>query len=428
LRDARYADDWLLGFSGPRHEAEAITRQIGTLLREHLKLALSDAKTLIAHARTQAARFLGSEIAGLNNNQKLDGRGHRSIHGPIGLRVPRDVIQCQRAPDLRQGKAIHRPELRNDSACSIVVQYQQEYRGLVESSRLASNLHQRNRLQWTMERSLVQPLAHKRRMSVSEVSRRYQTPRQTDQGPRVGLQGTVERQEGKRPPVARWGGLSVSRNTKASLHDSPLRICGPRTELDVRLQADTGELCGAEEAVEVHHVRALKALRRKGRAERPFWVQVMAARQRKTLVACRPCHEAIPRGALIQKHTATGKTLESRVLRKASARFGGGRMEKYPQRQLASRLSYFIITGVSQALLANEVRPLAAQCLRERGLALAPEKTSITHIADGFDFLGHTIRKYQGYLRITPAQQRGHTFLTKVRQLIRHHTSPPAGE
>ena len=317
LRYARYADDWLLGFSGPRHEAEEIKRQIGTFLREHLKLELSDAKTLISHARTQAARFLGYEIAVLNNNQKLDGRGHRSINGQIGLRVPRDVIQRKRAPYLRQGKAIHRPELLNDSAFSIVVQYQQEYRGLVEYYRLAYNLHQLNRLKWTMERSLVHTLAHKLRISVSEVYRRYQTTMQTDQGPRVGLQVTVERQEGKRPLVARWGGLSLSRNTKASLNDSPLRICGPRTELEVRLQADTCELCGAEEAVEVHHVRALKGLRRKGRAERPFWVQVMAARQRKTLVACRHCHDAIHRGALIQKHTATGKTLESRVLRKA---------------------------------------------------------------------------------------------------------------
>jgi Type II intron maturase len=292
-------------------------RQIGTLLREPLTLQLSDTKPLISHARTQAARCLGDEIRGLNNNRKLDGRGHRRINGQIGLRVPRDVIEPKRARHLQQGKAIHRPELLNDAVCSLVVQYQQEYRGLVEYDRLAYNLHQRNRLKWTMERSLVQTLAHTLRLSVREVYRRDQTTIQTDQGPRVGWQVTVERKEGKRPLVARWGGLSLSRNTKASLNDSPLRICGPRTELEVRLQADTCELCGAEEAVEVHPIRALKDLRRQGRAERPFWVQVMAARQRKTLGACRHCHDAIHRGALIQRNTATGETLESRVLRKA---------------------------------------------------------------------------------------------------------------
>ena len=70
---------------------------------------------------------------------------------------------------------------------------------------------------------------------------------------------------------------------------------------------------------------------------------------------------------------------------------------------------------------------MVEQCLRERGLELAPEKTRMTHSADGFDFLGHTIRKYRGYLRITPAKQHVHTCLAKVRQLIQHHTSTPAG-
>jgi hypothetical protein len=230
LRYTRYADDWLLGFSGPRHEAEEIKQQIGTFLHEHLKLELSDTKTLISHARTHAARFLGYEIVVLNNNRKLDGRGHRSINGQIGLRVPQDVMQHKRTRYLRHGKAIHRPELRNDAAFSIVAQYQQEYRGLVEYYRLAYNLHRLNQLKWVMERSLVQTLAQKLRISVRQVYRRYQTTLQTDQGPCVGLQVTVERENGKKPLVARWGGISLSRNMQANLNDSPLRICGPRTE------------------------------------------------------------------------------------------------------------------------------------------------------------------------------------------------------
>jgi hypothetical protein len=48
----RYADDWLLGFSGPREEAEAIKAQLNECLRETLKLTLSDEKTLITNART----------------------------------------------------------------------------------------------------------------------------------------------------------------------------------------------------------------------------------------------------------------------------------------------------------------------------------------------------------------------------------------
>jgi hypothetical protein len=55
----RYADDTLFGFAGPREEAEDIKRQLGAFLRDHLKLELSQEKTLITHAQTEVARFLG---------------------------------------------------------------------------------------------------------------------------------------------------------------------------------------------------------------------------------------------------------------------------------------------------------------------------------------------------------------------------------
>jgi hypothetical protein len=104
---------------------------------------------------------------------------------------------------------------------------------------------------------------------------------------------------------------------KVALDGSPLHLCGPRTELEGRLLAATCELCGSQETVQVHHVRALKDLRRHGRANPPFWVQVMADRRRKTLVVCRRCHTAIHRGEPTQWDTAMEEILESRVLQKA---------------------------------------------------------------------------------------------------------------
>jgi hypothetical protein len=314
----RYADDWRLGFSGPRSEAEEIKQAIGAFLSDPLKLELSDSKTLITPARTQAARFLGYDLVVLQNNHKLDRRGHRCINGQLGLRVPQEVLQQKRSLYVPHGKPRHRAELLHDTPFSIMAQYQQEYRGVVDYYRLAYNLHAFNRLKWVMERSLVQTLAYKLRVSVSTIDRRYQTTLQTDDGARVGLQVTVEREEGRQPLSARWGGISLSRNRQATLDDSPLRICGPRSELEARLLAETGELCGSPETVEVHHLRALKDLRRKGQVERPFWIQVMAARQRKTLVTCHHCHQAIHRGEPLQQHTATEQTLESRVLRKGA--------------------------------------------------------------------------------------------------------------
>jgi group II intron reverse transcriptase/maturase len=304
LRYIRYADDWLLGFSGPRGEAEVIKRDIGTFLRDELKLELSEAKTLITHARSQPARFLGYHIAVLHDDRKRDRRGHRSINGQVGLRVPPDVVRKACARYQRHGEPMYRPELIHDSAFSIVAQFQREYRGIVEYYRQAYNLHQLNRLKWTMERSLTGTLAYKLRISASQVYRRFGATLQTDRGPCRGLEVVVERGEGRRPLIARWGGITLARDTKAVLDDAPLRICGPRTDLERRLLANTCELCGSQENVEVHHVRALKDLHRKGRTARPYWVEIMATRQRKTLVTCHACHADIHAGRPVRRITS----------------------------------------------------------------------------------------------------------------------------
>ncbi len=79
----------------------------------------------------------------------------------------------------------------------------------------------------------------------------------------------------------------------------------------------------------------------------------------------------------------------------------------------------FIITGTSEHLLRDEVLPLVAHFLAERGLVLSHEKTSITHIDDGFDFLGQNLRRYRDTLLIKPSRRSVRGLLTKVRQLFR---------
>lgn len=84
----------------------------------------------------------------------------------------------------------------------------------------------------------------------------------------------------------------------------------------------------------------------------------------------------------------------------------------------------FVITGYSKELLEDEVKPLVEAFLQERGLTLSPEKTRITHISQGFDFLGQNIRKYQnGKLLIKPSNRNVQTFLTKVRAVIKDNAS-----
>ena len=85
LRYIRYADDHILGFTGPKAEAEQIKAALAAFLRETLALELNQSKTLVTHARTRAARFLGYEITVQHGNTKLT-NGCRSANGRIALR------------------------------------------------------------------------------------------------------------------------------------------------------------------------------------------------------------------------------------------------------------------------------------------------------------------------------------------------------
>src|SRR5205823_117553 len=80
----------------------------------------------------------------------------------------------------------------------------------------------------------------------------------------------------------------------------------------------------------------------------------------------------------------------------------------------------FVITGTSKELLRNEVQPLVAHFLSERGLELSHEKTSITHIDDGFDFLGQNVRRYGTKLLLKPSRKNVRTFLAKIDDVIQH--------
>jgi len=316
LRYVRYADDSLLGFAGPKAEAEEIKQRLGAFLRDTLKLELSAEKTLITHAASQAARFLGYDIVVQHADDKHDRHGHRTVNGRIGLRVPADVVERKCALYMRNGKPIHRTRLTQDDDYGIVRQYQSEYRGVVQYYLLAHNVCWLRKLHWVMETALLKTLAHKHKARVTAMARRYRGTISTPYGPMKCLEARVER-PGKEPLVARFGGIPLRRRKTATLIDhSPIYLRTNRNELVKRLLADRCEICGATENCEVHHIRKLADLKQKGRRDKPVWVQIMAARQRKTLVVCRPCHDAIHGGRLTRQGNGKG-SLESRVLREA---------------------------------------------------------------------------------------------------------------
>jgi len=84
----------------------------------------------------------------------------------------------------------------------------------------------------------------------------------------------------------------------------------------------------------------------------------------------------------------------------------------------------FIITGPTEEVLENEVRPLVERFLNERGLQLSPEKTRITHITEGFDFLGQHIRKYRDEkVVVKPSKKNTKVFMDKIREIVNANAS-----
>ena len=88
----------------------------------------------------------------------------------------------------------------------------------------------------------------------------------------------------------------------------------------------------------------------------------------------------------------------------------------------------FIVTSSSKEVLEQQVIPILEQFSSERGLELSPEKTKITHIEQGFDFLGQNVRKYNNKLLIKPSRKNIKAFLTKVRAIIKANKQTTAGD
>lgn len=296
LRYVRYADDTLLGFTGPKAEAEQIKQRLRQFLREELRLELSEEKTLITHARTGAARFLGYEITVQHNDRAIT-NGQRSSNGTVKLRVPTAVIKAKCDSYTQRGQPARRARLMNMDDYTIVAIYGAEYRGVVNYYLLASDVYRLNRLNWVMETSLLKTLAGKHRSTVTKTAAKYKAKVETPYGPRTCFQAMIERGGGRKPLVAQYGGIPLRWQKTAVLQDrQPGRAVGPK-ELVTRLLAGKCEICERSENVQVHHIRKLADLDKLGQPEKPAWAAIMAKRRRKTLVVCQNCHDNIHAGA-----------------------------------------------------------------------------------------------------------------------------------
>jgi group II intron reverse transcriptase/maturase len=300
LKYCRYADDFLLGFAGPREEAERIKQEISAFL-SRLKLTLSQEKTVITHATTQKARFLSYDIDIMHHDAYLsrtrNGIKKRAANGSIRLSMPTSAVEAQMRKCTKKGKAYHRAELAVRSDYEITFLYGVEFQGLLNYYAYASNVARvMGQLKYFMEGSLLKTLAHKHRSTLTKMAKRYK--QKVD-----GINAVVVTvlRDGRKPLVATFGGQSLRSRKWTELEDvkpTPYVVVASRTELVQRLMARRCELCEKAGQVEVHHIRALRDVRRRyqGRPNPPAWAIHLMERQRKTIIVCHECHRAIHAG------------------------------------------------------------------------------------------------------------------------------------
>jgi group II intron reverse transcriptase/maturase len=302
LEYVRYADDFILALIGPKSEAEDIKQQVGDFLRSTLKLEMSPEKTLITHARSEKARFLGYDITIMHDNDKMSTGSNlqgkfvrRCINGGVMLSVPWEKIDGK-CHEFKKGDRIRKrlDQMVNEDF-SIVAWYGTVFRGVAEYYCMAHDRAKKlSKLKRVMQTSMLKTLAAKHKSSLSEMARRYRVQLSTIDGEFTAYQVVIQR-EGKDPLVATFGGFSLGRQDKA-INDVPSRNRNGRTEILERLLADKCEYCQKEGDCQVHHIRKLAALLKQKKVT--GWKRLMVIRKRKTLVLCRECHSALHAGRL----------------------------------------------------------------------------------------------------------------------------------
>lgn len=132
-----------------------------------------------------------------------------------------------------------------------------------------------------------------------------------------------------------------------------------------------------------------------------------------------------------EKGTPQGGTISPLIMNMVLDRLEKILDRHYPRRkgQRVNFIRYaddFVITAASKEVITVEIIPLVKDFLLERGLQLSPEKSKVTHINDGFDFLSQNVRKYNGKLVIRPSKSSVKSFKDKIKKMIRDYRGIPA--
>ena len=289
----------ILGVIGPRALAERLTDDIRLFLREELKLELSAEKTLITHAATEEANFLGTllslgrpstgeaKVAVIHRPDKRLFKRRITGQWPL-LRVPIkrliDKLATKGFCD-KEGYPISKAGWTRLDADQIIQLFNSNLWGLLNYYRFANNFSAMSRIQYILRFSLAKTLAHKYRTTMSAIFRKH--------GRRICFRWTR--------PDGTIREVYFKENTDWSYKADAFMTRPPNIDLlswhrELRTRSKLGFpclICGSEQNVEMHHVRHIRKM---GKQKPTGFTAVMRALNRKQIPVCSSCHDKIHRG------------------------------------------------------------------------------------------------------------------------------------
>lgn len=296
VKYARYADDWLIGVTGPHQLAEEIKEQVGQFLKSRLNLTLSVEKTRITQARTEEATFLGYQIRlgrsdkepkqTLSTNASGKSFKRRSTGMQVVLKAPMEkLVQrlYQKGFCDKQGRPMHKAAWIQLDEDQIILLYSSVNRGLQQYYRPTDNWAEMHRVQYILKFSLAKTLGAKRQRPITQVI----------QGKDISVK--VKRAKGQEKTITFYRNADWT-TRRGAFTDSP-EVDLVRMNVRLRTRSKLGwpcVICGGEQEIAMHHVRHV----RKGLTSRGSqgFTRVMAILNRKQVPVCTSCHNKIHRG------------------------------------------------------------------------------------------------------------------------------------
>jgi retron-type reverse transcriptase len=287
----RYADDFIIGIIGTKHDAEIIQRKTKEFLKNELNLETSEEKTGIKHAREEGIKFLSYNIQKTSNvkakYKMLHGRNikQRNSGVAIKLTVPTEnVIEfSKKYGNIQSLEVADRTGWLSKSEIELVSDYNAEFRGFANYYALADDVkHKLHKLEWIVETSWLKTVADKLQISVNQVVKRYKH------------NNDFYVESGKSRIM--FFKLKHLKSPKINETLDAIPFVGhKKTQLEDRINANICEYCGKIGGYyEIHHIKKLKDIS-KGKQD---WQKCMIEKQRKTLVLCIECHHNLHNGIL----------------------------------------------------------------------------------------------------------------------------------